>query len=66
VALIVLVTLPLIPVFGVLIGSYAAPGRSGNGALSSCSPGNFVDVVAGLPTLKVFGRRRPKPGRSRT
>jgi ATP-binding cassette subfamily C protein CydCD len=54
----ILVTLPLIPLFGALIGmatgSYA---RRRWEALARLSH-HFLDVVTGLPTLKVFGRSR--------
>ncbi|MEV6103289.1 thiol reductant ABC exporter subunit CydD [Streptomyces sp. NPDC051940] len=51
-------TLPLIPLFMVLIGwaTEAATGRQF--ALLSRLSGHFLDVVAGLPTLKVFGRAK--------
>lgn len=54
----IVVTLPLIPVFMVLIGrvTQARTERqwSSLGRLSH----HFLDVVAGLPTLKVFGRAK--------
>ncbi|MCK2218936.1 thiol reductant ABC exporter subunit CydD [Actinomadura sp. ATCC 31491] len=61
-AVIVLVTLPLIPVFGALVGmttkavterQYRALARLG---------GHFLDVVRGLPTLRAFGRARYQAG----
>ncbi|WP_419996473.1 thiol reductant ABC exporter subunit CydD [Streptomyces boninensis] len=57
-AAVVLGTLPLIPIFMVLIGwaTEAAMGRRVD-ALARLS-GHFLDVVAGLPTLKVFGRAK--------
>ncbi|MHA6761678.1 thiol reductant ABC exporter subunit CydD [Streptacidiphilus sp. PAMC 29251] len=57
-ALIIVLTLPLIPVFMVLIGlaTQGAMDRQWRtlGRLSH----HFLDVVAGLPTLKVFGRAK--------
>ncbi|WAL76424.1 thiol reductant ABC exporter subunit CydD [Kitasatospora sp. YST-16] len=57
-AAIVCVTLPLIPLFMVLIG-YATQARTDRqfAGLARLSH-HFLDVVAGLPTLKVFGRAR--------
>ncbi|MFD7728915.1 thiol reductant ABC exporter subunit CydD [Kitasatospora phosalacinea] len=57
-AAIVCATLPLIPLFMVLIG-YATQARTDRqfAGLSRLSH-HFLDVVAGLPTLKVFGRAR--------
>jgi thiol reductant ABC exporter CydD subunit len=50
------VTLPLIPLFGALVGrATAAHTRRRWLALARLSH-HFLDVVAGLPTLKVFGR----------
>jgi len=55
--IIVLVTLPLIPVFMMLVGwaTQAAQSRQWE-KLSTLSRG-FLDVVAGLSTLKLFGRQ---------
>ncbi|MFF4339399.1 thiol reductant ABC exporter subunit CydD [Kitasatospora sp. NPDC001540] len=57
-AAIVCATLPLIPLFMVLIG-YATQARTDRqfAGLARLSH-HFLDVVAGLPTLKVFGRAR--------
>ncbi|WP_433338659.1 thiol reductant ABC exporter subunit CydD [Spirillospora sp. CA-294931] len=55
-AVVVAVTVPLVPVFGVLVGSRTAEltGRQW-GALERLG-GHFRDVLAGLPTLRSFGR----------
>ncbi len=55
-ALMILITLPLVPVFGALLGmrSRAQAGRQ-LAALARLG-GHFLDVVQGLPTLRVFGR----------
>ena len=51
-------TLPLIPLFGALVGKAAdAHARRRWRALAVLSH-HFLDVVSGLPTLKVFGRAR--------
>ena len=57
-ALLVLLTLPLIPLFMAVVGKFT--GRTVErqwDALSRLS-GHFLDVVAGLPTLKAFGRAK--------
>jgi thiol reductant ABC exporter CydD subunit len=55
-AVIMLLTLPLVPVFMWLIGTYtAARTRERWHALRALS-GHFLDVVRGLPTLRAFGR----------
>ena len=55
-AVIMLVTLPLIPVFMVLIGRYTeAKTRARWDALARLS-NHFLDVVRGLPTLRAFNR----------
>ena len=55
---IILVTLPLIPLFGALVGmATGAYARRRWEALARLSH-HFLDVVTGLPTLKVFGRSR--------
>lgn len=57
-ALIVALTLPLIPVFMALVGWHTqAQTRHRWRALEVLS-GHFLDVITGLPTLKVFGRAR--------
>ncbi len=55
-ALVVVVTLPLIPVFMALIGRYTEARVTRQWRLLSRLSGHFLDVVTGLPTLKVFGR----------
>ncbi|MCF4139257.1 thiol reductant ABC exporter subunit CydD [Streptomyces sp. Tue 6430] len=51
-------TLPLIPVFMVLIGWATQSRMDRQWRLLSRLSGHFLDVVAGLPTLKVFGRAK--------
>ncbi|MFF5104827.1 thiol reductant ABC exporter subunit CydD [Streptomyces sp. NPDC000134] len=57
-AAIIVVTLPLIPVFMVLIGWVTQSRMDRQWRLLSRLSGHFLDVVAGLPTLKVFGRAK--------
>lgn len=55
-ALVVILTLPLLPLFAVLIGmSTAEDTRKRWRALSDLS-GHFLDVMTGLPTLVTYGR----------
>ncbi|WP_432092242.1 thiol reductant ABC exporter subunit CydD [Streptomyces sp. bgisy100] len=57
-AAVIVGTLPLIPLFMVLIGWATQSRMDRQWRLLSRLSGHFLDVVAGLPTLKVFGRAR--------
>ncbi|WP_344011591.1 thiol reductant ABC exporter subunit CydD [Streptomyces thermospinosisporus] len=57
-AAVIVGTLPLIPVFMVLIGWATQSRMDRQWRLLSRLSGHFLDVVAGLPTLKVFGRAK--------
>ncbi|MFI8204496.1 thiol reductant ABC exporter subunit CydD [Streptomyces sp. NPDC085937] len=57
-AAIIVGTLPLIPVFMVLIGWATQNRMDRQWLMLSRLSGHFLDVVAGLPTLKVFGRAK--------
>ncbi|MFD7436942.1 thiol reductant ABC exporter subunit CydD [Streptomyces sp. NPDC059861] len=57
-AAIIVGTLPLIPVFMVLIGWATQSRMDRQWRLLSRLSGHFLDVVVGLPTLKVFGRSK--------
>ncbi|MFK4690946.1 ATP-binding cassette subfamily C protein CydCD [Streptomyces pristinaespiralis] len=57
-AAVIVVTLPLIPLFMVLIGWATQSSMDRQWRLLSRLSGHFLDVVAGLPTLKVFGRAK--------
>ncbi|WP_338900380.1 thiol reductant ABC exporter subunit CydD [Streptomyces sp. TG1A-60] len=57
-AAIIVGTLPLIPVFMVLIGWATRSQMDRQWRSLSRLSGHFLDVVAGLPTLKVFGRAK--------
>ncbi|MGY0060078.1 thiol reductant ABC exporter subunit CydD [Streptomyces sp. LZ34] len=57
-ALIIAATLPLIPLFMILIGWATQSRMDRQWRLLSRLSGHFLDVVAGLPTLKVFGRAK--------
>ncbi|WP_166021868.1 thiol reductant ABC exporter subunit CydD [Streptomyces chilikensis] len=57
-AAIIVGTLPLIPLFMALIGWATQAHTDRQWRLLSRLSGHFLDVVAGLPTLKVFGRAK--------
>jgi len=57
-AVIILLTLPLIPVFMVLIGWTTQRQQDRQWRTLELLSGYFLDLVAGLPTLKVFGRAK--------
>ncbi|MFJ9345113.1 thiol reductant ABC exporter subunit CydD [Streptomyces sp. NPDC101237] len=57
-AAIIVGTLPLIPLFMVLIGWATQSRTDRQWRLLSRLSGHFLDVTAGLPTLKVFGRAK--------
>lgn len=61
-ALIVVITLPLIPVFGALVGMHTARRTARQWRLLARLGGHFLDVVAGLPTLRAFGREHHQTG----
>lgn len=57
-ALTIVLTLPLIPLFMVLVGWATRDRMDRQWRLLGRLSGHFLDVVAGLPTLKVFGRAK--------
>jgi thiol reductant ABC exporter CydD subunit len=57
-ALTVALTLPLIPVFAILVGLSTSARMDRRWRTLAMLAGHFLDVVAGLPTLKVFGRAK--------
>jgi ATP-binding cassette subfamily C protein CydD len=57
-AVIIAVTLPLIPVFAILIGWHTRAQTRRQWQMLARLGGHFLDVVAGLPTLKLFGRAK--------
>jgi ATP-binding cassette, subfamily C, bacterial CydD len=56
--LVIAVTLPLLPVFGVLVGLHAKARIQQQWEALASLGGHFLDVVEGLPTLKIFGRAK--------
>ncbi|MFF7726262.1 thiol reductant ABC exporter subunit CydD [Streptomyces sp. NPDC008001] len=65
-ALIIVLTLPLIPLFMILIGWATQSRMDRQWRLLTRLSGHFLDVVAGLPTLKVFGRAKAQAESIRT
>ncbi|GIF15652.1 thiol reductant ABC exporter subunit CydD [Actinoplanes teichomyceticus] len=56
------VTLPLIPLFMALVGMHTEERNRRQFRLLSRLSHHFLDVVAGLPTLKLLGRARAQAG----
>jgi len=61
-AVIALATLPLIPLLGALIGWATAARARERWRADARLAGHFLDVVQGLPTLRVFGRATRQTG----
>jgi len=59
----VVLTVPLIPFFMALIGSATVRRRQRRWEALARLSGHFLDVVSGLPTLRVFGRAEAQLGR---
>ncbi len=57
-AVVIAVTLPLVPIFMVLIGLQTRAQTGHQWQLLARLGGHFLDVVEGLPTLKLFGRAK--------
>jgi len=55
-ALIVVFTIPLIPVFMILIGMFTQQKVDRQWQTLNRLSGHFLDLISGLPTLKIFGR----------
>lgn len=62
-AVIVVATLPLVPVFGALVGLATRDRAEEQWRALSALSGHFLDVVRGLPTLVAFRRARAQSGR---
>ncbi|RKS79262.1 ATP-binding cassette subfamily C protein CydD [Actinomadura pelletieri DSM 43383] len=58
-------TLPLIPVFAILVGLTTQRKMDRQWRTLSVLSAHFLDVVAGLPTLKIFGRARAQADKIR-
>lgn len=64
-AVLVAVTAPLIPLFMALVGTYTQRATDRQWRALSVLSHHFLDVVAGLPTLKAFGRARVQAAQMR-
>jgi len=56
--LIILLTIPLIPIFGILIGRFTASATEKKWQTLGLLSGYFLDLLSGLKTLKVYGREK--------
>ncbi len=56
--LIILLTIPLIPIFGILIGRFTASATEKKWQTLGLLSGYFLDLLSGLTTLKVYGREK--------
>jgi thiol reductant ABC exporter CydD subunit len=65
-AVIIAVTVPLIPLFLSLVGASTKSRMARQAGLLHRLAGHFLEVVAGLPTLKVFGRAKAQVDAVRT
>ncbi len=59
-AVLIAATLPLIPLFAVLVGWHTKAQTRRQWRLLATLAGHFLDVAEGLPTLKLFGRVKPQ------
>ncbi len=64
-AVILAVTLPMIPIFAALIGHVAEERTRKRWQTFQTLGGYFLDVLQGLPTLRLFGRSRAQAARVR-
>jgi ATP-binding cassette subfamily C protein CydCD len=56
--IIILFTIPLIPIFGILIGRFTATATAKKWQTLSLLSGYFLDLLSGITTLKVYGREK--------
>jgi thiol reductant ABC exporter CydD subunit len=62
-AVVMALTLPLIPIFGILIGKATEARTMRRFETLSVLSAYFLEVVRGLPTLRAFGRSRAQSGK---
>jgi ATP-binding cassette subfamily C protein CydCD len=55
---IILCTIPLIPIFGILIGRFTASATEKKWQTLALLSGYFLDLLSGITTLKVYGREK--------
>ncbi|RDI30840.1 ABC transporter ATP-binding protein/permease [Lentzea flaviverrucosa] len=65
-ALTILVTLPLIPIFGALVGAHTRERTARQWDALATLGGHFLDVVKGIGTLRAFGRAEAQSTTVRT
>ena len=56
--IIILLTIPLIPLFGILIGKFTSSATSKKWQTLNLLGGYFLDLLNGLTTLRVYGRHK--------
>ena len=56
--LVIICTIPLIPLFGILIGRFTANATAKKWQTLGLLSGYFLDLLSGLTTLKVYGRSK--------
>jgi len=56
--LIILLTIPLMPIFGILIGRFTARATAKKWETLGRLSGYFLDLLSGITTLKVYGREK--------
>lgn len=56
--IVILFTIPLIPLFGILIGKFTASATQKKMETLGLLSGYFLDLLSGLPTLKVYNRSK--------
>jgi thiol reductant ABC exporter CydD subunit len=61
-AVVVACTVPLIPVFMVLVGLHTRSRTERSWTVLQSLAGHFLDTVRGMPTLRVYGRARAQAG----
>ena len=61
--LIILFTVPLIPLFGALIGKYTSEAMAKRWRTMGILSGYLLDLLSGLTTLKLYGRERAQEAR---
>lgn len=61
-AAIIAATLPLVPIFGVLVGKHTRAAAHGQWRALGVLGGHFLDVLRGLPTLQAYGRANHQVG----
>lgn len=61
--IVLILSLPLIPLFGILIGRFTKAATDRKWQTLSLLSGHFLDLLSGLQTLKVYGRSKQQLAR---